>query len=599
MDFFKMLEEYLASVSLSDVISIIAGILGILVAIIEIILRIKEQTENSHRPTGRSTSKLSHKRGLRIWELFLRKDKSVILKNEALLQEIQPKPSAQKSANIFIGYKVGSFPDEELVDLLRSALEKRGHKPFVHTMLPIGIEWAKALQRHIESSDFLIALLSESSIKSEMLLEEITFAEIHRKKTQHPQLLPIRVQYRKVLPYGLANQLDSKQFALWTDNKDNVDLVSKIISSVETKDEVLLSETIKLVEDEGDKVKPLSSYDPRILEIPSGAVKLQSPFYIRRTCDEEMEQQVLNLGSITTIRAGRQMGKTSLLVRTVDFAKERGYRTVYVDFQAIKSEFKSSLDNLLRYMADEIVYRLNLEKSQLEKVWSSSRGSPDKFGQFLESLVLTDQKQLFLAMDEADQLMDVSFKDEFFSLVRSWDTRRAYDEPWGKLGLAMVISTHPHLLISDYRQSPFNVGLRIQLNDFNLDQVSRLNVLHGSALDDEEILEMMNLLGGHPFLTRQAFYTLRHEKITWSELTKIAVGEQSPFNSHLHFYLWQLRNRPELVSGMREIIRQQMCSDEVVLYRLVSAGLIKVGPNNSCVVRCWLYEDYFRKTLNV
>jgi hypothetical protein len=35
-----------------------------------------------------------------------------------------------------------------------------------------------------------------------------------------------------------------------------------------------------------------------------------------------------------------------------------------------------------------------------------------------------------------------------------------------------VISTHPHLPITDVSQSPFNVGLRIQLNDFTKAQVA-------------------------------------------------------------------------------------------------------------------------------
>lgn len=304
-------------------------------------------------------------------------------------------------------------------------------------------------------------------------------------------------------------------------------------------------------------------------------------------------------GSTITIRAGRQMGKTSLLVRAANFAKTQGHRIVFVDFQQIKPEFRDSLDNLLRYLAEEIALRLDLGDSALSKIWNSSRGGPDKFSQFMESAVLTDQKPLFMAMDEADQLMDVDYKTDFFALVRAWDSLRAFDEAWEKLSLAMVISSHPHLLIDDYRQSPFNVGLRLQLEDFNIEQVGRLNELHENPLKEQEITEMFDLLGGHPYLTRQAFYTLFDEKIKWAELSNIADGEKSPFNSHLHFYLWQLRNRPELVSGMKEVIAKHKCSDEGVLYRLVAAGLVKELADNACVARCGLYEKYFRKTLNV
>ncbi len=602
MDFFRTLAEFITSWNLEAVIAVATGILAGLAYLVKIVIDIKRYSrdgKNSHYFDNRAVDGRSSRSSLRGWKLFGGRGKSFdLIKDKSLIEGIQPKPSAQKTAKIFISYKVGSHPDHELTGLIHGVLEKRGHQPFIHTMLPLGVEWAKALQRQIENSDFLIVLLSDSSIKSEMVLEEVTFAEIHRIKFKRPQILPVRVQYLKMLPYGLSNHLDAKQFALWQDEKDSTELISKLISSIESDDMGISSATTRLTTDEGDRNKPLPSFDPRILEIPAGAVKLQSPFYIRRDCDEKMERQVQSEGSTITIRAGRQMGKTSLLVRAAHFAKTEGRRIVYVDFQQIKPEFRNSLDNLLRYLADEITLRLKLDDAQLNKIWDSSRGGPDKFSRFMESVVLTDQKPLFLAMDEADQLMDADYKTDFFALVRAWDSRRAFDEAWAKLSLAMVISSHPHLLIDDYRQSPFNVGLRIQLEDFDAAQVGRLNELHNTPLKTEEIPEMMELLGGHPFLTRQAFYTLLDEKLTWSELSKNAIGERSPFSGHLHFYLWQLRDRPELVSGMKEVIRKHTCSDEGVLYRLVAAGLVKEQSDDACVVRCGLYENYFRKILN-
>ena len=60
------------------------------------------------------------------------------------------------------------------------------------------------------------------------------------------------------------------------------------------------------------------------------------------------------------------MGKTSLLVRGANYAKTQGQRVVYTDFQQIKPEFRSSLDNLLRYLADEITFRLNLDNEAIK-----------------------------------------------------------------------------------------------------------------------------------------------------------------------------------------------------------------------------------------
>lgn len=596
MELLDNLADFILSAKLHIIIPVVGAVLGVVWNLIKIFTGIKNNPDHEGRNAlmqGRSGGNMT---GLGTWGKRGKPADPVL--HKALIEGIKLKHANQKPAHVFISYKVNAQPDESLARFLRDALERRGHKPFIHTMLPLGVEWGRALQRQIETSDCLIVLLSDASIKSEMVLEEVTFAEIHRSKFKHPNLLPVRVQYLKTLPYGLASHLDSKQFALWVNDRDSESLMDKIISAIEMEHAELPKESARIEEDEGDSQSPLPSFDPRILEIPAGAVKLQSPFYIRRDSDERMERQIQSGGGTITIRAGRQMGKTSLLVRAANFAKKHGQQVVYVDFQQIKNEYRNSLDNLLRYLADEITLRLNLDENQLNKIWSSSRGSPDKFSQFMETNVLTDGKPLFLAMDEADQLMDVEYKTEFFALIRAWDSRRAFDDAWSSLSLAMVISSHPHLLIDDHRQSPFNVGLRIQLEDFSANQIERLNELHGTPLNKEDMAAMMKLLGGHPFLTRQSFYTLLDEKLTWTEFTQVAVGEKSPFNSHLHFYLWQLRDRPELVSGMKEVIKKHTCSDEDVLYRLVAAGLVREQSDKVCVPRCELYENYFRKTLN-
>jgi serine/threonine-protein kinase len=147
-------------------------------------------------------------------------------------------------------------------------------------------------------------------------------------------------------------------------------------------------------------------------------------------------------------------------------------------------------------------------------------------------------------------------------------------------------------------QSPFNVGLRLELHDFNNQQLMDLNRRYGSPIKEEEITDSMSLLGGHPYLTRQGLYTMVDEELNWQDVEKIASTESGPFRSHLHFYLSQLAQQPELVEGLQEVIRTNQISDENVLYRLSAAGLVKEDPTVGIKLRCGLYEQYFRKTLN-
>ncbi|MFQ5615695.1 MAG: AAA-like domain-containing protein [Anaerolineales bacterium] len=342
---------------------------------------------------------------------------------------------------------------------------------------------------------------------------------------------------------------------------------------------------------------PLPNYDPRpSLETPTGVVRADSPFYIERHGDEQLRRQILSLGTTTTIRAGRQAGKTSLLIRGVQIAKEEHYPVIYLDFQLIESTQLESLGSLLHYLAREIAYQLDIDPETVDKVWRSPRGAPDKFNQFLRARVLRRAKMpILLAIDEADRLLDTPYKQDFFALLRSWDSRRAFDDVWRKLNLAIVISTYPYVLIDDINQSPFNVGLTIVLEDFSQEQVTDLNERHGSPVSPADISPLMELVGGHPYLVRQALYTLVDKNWTLLQLLKDAADNHGPFGKHLRFHRDNLKQRPELLDAMRQTIRGKQ-ADETLLDRLVAAGVVK-ETDDGYVPRCGLYTIYFRGRL--
>jgi serine/threonine protein kinase len=513
-------------------------------------------------------------------------------------------------ARVFISYKPNAEPDETFAMHLHQALHERGHHPFVDPKgNPIDVEWAREIQQQVENCDYLIALLSAESANSEMVATEIEYAQQHQDTHGRPAILPVRLAYPEKLPYRLTTYLDQLQHVNWRSEEDTEEVVATLLSAIEGtrtlphdvyNNPTLPGSRLEISNDGrtlnfGQLVEtPLPSFDPRaILETPSGTVKLKSQLYIEREGDESLRRQVSGAGTTTTIRGPRQMGKTSLLVRGVHEARRHGQPVVYIDMQRVNQSYLASLDGLLRYFADEIAMRLSVDAAGVDRIWSSSRGAQDKLNTFLEMQVLpTVDTPILLAVDEADRLLDVPFKTDFFGLVRAWDSNRAYDELWENLNIVLVISTHPHLLITDVSQSPFNVGLRIQLNDFDESQVEDLNRRHGLAVSPRDLPRLYDLLGGHPYLTRQAMYTLIDRKMTWAEFADMAPTDDGPFGSHLRSYLWQLSTRPDLVAGMLQVLRQGRCDDEQVLYRLSAAGLVK-ELGERCIPRCGLYAEYF------
>ncbi len=352
---------------------------------------------------------------------------------------------------------------------------------------------------------------------------------------------------------------------------------------------------------ENEVTPPFGEVEPMLigwLNAPGGAMKLRDRLYVQRPEDKKFESQVTGRGTMTTIRAPRQTGKSSLLVRGLHYAREQGIKVVRVDLQSFGKESFQSLEKFLRSLLSEFVFQLGLSDSQLAKTWANSNKTPQlRLTHFLEDNVLCKSDcPIIFALDEADKLLPTDFRSDFFGLVRFWHNSASWDERWENLNIVLVVSTEPFLLIADLLQSPFNVGLKLYLNDFNELQVSRLYCQHHLPPDLEDLPSVMALLNGHPYLTRQAFYTMFNDGLTWAELERAAVEDNSPFLDHLdHLYLIVLNNR-DMHEIVKQILRRGQLHNEEMGYRLMRAGLIKkVGNNYS--FRCDLYRRYFEQKI--
>lgn len=335
------------------------------------------------------------------------------------------------------------------------------------------------------------------------------------------------------------------------------------------------------------------------LREPSGTESLESIFYIEREGDHILARELSkSFGTTTVICAPRQTGKSSLLIRGGALADRQGSRLVLLDIQTIDVSDLRNLDTFLRYLAMSFIKRIpNLESetTNIEQLWNRLLGPAVKITSWMEDRVLPlIEKKLVLAIDEADRLLSTDFHRDVFGMLRSWHNYRAGVKLWEKLDMILVISTEPHLIMDDVNQSPFNVGLRIDLEDFTENQVRELNSRYQSPVFEQDIPDVIDLLDGHPYLTRKALYTLVTKGWNWSRLRQVAKNTDGPFGDHLRRYVLQLRRRPELRHALKEIIDNESCSDESSYYHLFRAGLVKGVNSFACRCRCKLYAEYLR-----
>ena len=504
-------------------------------------------------------------------------------------------------AKVFISYRHVQ-PDEALANQLASFLEANQFEVFIDKKILTGQKWVEEIDRQIRTSQFFVGFLSTESIRSDMVRREIKLA-YGLSKDGRIRILPVRVAYTGALPYDLGAYLDQIQYTTWSESIQFETVCQNILQGIraplpsEPAPEVTPSteelQTLARVTDH--RGAPLPSADPRL---ETGAVKLDSPFYITRPADAAIHELVVQEGVTVLVKGPRQVGKTSLLARADAHAKAAGLRTFYIDFQLTDESKFATLETLLRYLAAKVAKELRTTVKPAD-VWDDMLGATDSLTDFIEQTLLDPaQPPVVFAFDEVDNIFNRDFRNGFFAMIRAWHNQRSRRPAWNRLNLLIAHSTEPSLFIDDLNQSPFNVGEVIRLGDFLPAELERLNDLNGRPLrSGEELVDLTHLLGGQPYLVRQAMYCLRTTIKTLEELKRIAIDDDGPFGDHLRRLLWNLQRAGKMQNAIRQILRGNGCEGETEFQRLRAAGLISGDSRTDARIRCDLYLQYFKRHL--
>ena len=342
---------------------------------------------------------------------------------------------------------------------------------------------------------------------------------------------------------------------------------------------------------------PFASAQPPRLETPEGTMDPQSKFYVERPGDQIALEAIKRQGVTITIKAPRQMGKSSLLIRTIDAAAKAGKRVAFLDSQLFDQSALDDPDTFFRQFCLWLIDELEME-SQVDDYWNTPLGNSQRCTRYISRYLLRELgSPLVLAMDEVDKVFDTDFRSDFFGMLRNWHNSRRAGSIWKQLDLALVTSTEPYQLIDNLNQSPFNVGEVIELEDFTPEQVAELNRRHNSPLTPDQERQLLALLAGHPYLVRWALYLVASQRISAIELFDHATDDRGTFGDHLRYHLFRLHGKDDLIKGINQVIRNNICQDDMVFFRLRGAGLVR-KEGRAMLPRCQLYADYFQENLH-
>jgi hypothetical protein len=343
-----------------------------------------------------------------------------------------------------------------------------------------------------------------------------------------------------------------------------------------------------------------SAEPPAILgEFPEGPVPVASDFYVDRApIESRCYDAILRPGALIRIKSPRQMGKTSLLYRICGHAEKQGCQVVRLNLSKADRSVLGDLDRLLRWFCAGISLKLELT-AQPKDTWDADRGSIVNCTTYLQAQILEQMPQPFvLALDEVDWLFEFPAASQgFFSMLRSWHEEAKTIEVWERLRLIVLHSTEDYGRL-DLNQSPFNVGLPVELPEFTPQQVEDLLKRYRLDWHHDWVQRLMATVGGHPYLVRLAIDELAWQKASLSELLQAAPTEAGIYSDHLRRHLQKLKERPELAEALHQVVSASapLQLETMQAYQLYSMGLVK-KTGNQVSPRCRLYQEYFQMRL--
>ncbi|MEM9216450.1 MAG: AAA-like domain-containing protein [Cyanobacteria bacterium P01_F01_bin.150] len=292
------------------------------------------------------------------------------------------------------------------------------------------------------------------------------------------------------------------------------------------------------------------------IPIPGGHLPLNSEFYIHHSiieslCYEKMRQ----IGTTINIQAPQEMGKTSLIKRILAYCKTQEFNTVSLNLQLLDRDIFQDLGLFSQWVCAMISKQLGLP-NQVSTFWDVSLGSKANTTHYLEDIILAHcDRPLVIAIDELNQLVDYpTLMHEFLLLLRTWSEQsKSGENPWHKLRVVIARSTEI-LPSSSLAPSLLNMGLLINLPEFDLAQIQDLASRYGQALTPSQVQQMITLLGRHPYRLQLAFYSLQQQTITIEDLLKNTKFITTLYAEHLRQQQWNLKRHHKLLPIFTKII---------------------------------------------
>ena len=298
-----------------------------------------------------------------------------------------------------------------------------------------------------------------------------------------------------------------------------------------------------------------------------GSLQNDSPSYVERLADIQL-YEALKRGDFCYVLNSRQMGKSSLLVRTRHKLQQEGIKCTSIDLSNIGSKnitptqwYKGVVGELWRGF--QLLGKVNLKKWWKEKEDISSL---QRLSRFICDVVLEQfpDNNIVIFIDEIDSILSLDFSvDDFFALIRFCYNQRAINSEYKRITFGIFGVATPSDLIQDKTRTPFNIGHAIELDGFTLDQIqplaAGLKIQGGNSF--EVIQQILAWTNGQPFLSQKLCkLVVEASRDSVSEILTIPPGNEEFWVESIVrtkiLHKWESQDEPEHLRTIRDRIQR-------------------------------------------
>ncbi len=300
-----------------------------------------------------------------------------------------------------------------------------------------------------------------------------------------------------------------------------------------------------------------------------GHLSLDARSYVVRKADQQLYES-LKKGEFCYVLNARQMGKTSLRVRTMHRLQNEGFACAAVDLTKIGSQDITPdqwYAGIMRRLVTSFRLPINL------KSWLQEREflpPVQRLSELIEQVLLeTIQEPIVIFIDEVDSILSLSFcADDFFAFIRTCD-----EYPF--LTFALLGVATPSDLIQDKNCTPFNLGQAIELNGFRYEEAQPLiEGLQGQITQPERVMKtILEWTGGQPFLTQKLCYLIQQKALENHQILTIFEAEVEAWVERLiqnrFIENWESQDEPPHLKTIRDRILKpgERTTSRLIIYQ--------------------------------